>query len=290
MALEELTSIKIHNVADVVNFVKENTRRAYHPNVSAISLYRGQSNYEWNLLPSVYRNNQFEFESVYIKELERIQPSEFVGYSNFDKLVKMQHYGLPTRLLDVTLNPLVALYFACNGHFECDAAFYYFSTPTFWQDNWAVQIVADYAIDHQNYIKDLVLRERRRLNDYSSEERVIKESIMHALGVPAHAVLPKNSNRRIQQQCGAFMLFGMSLKKETPAEIVPGRIPFCELDVKQQPQICPVIKKIKIPAEYKKSIIEELDLLSVNEGFLFPELEYQAKNVSQYVQRKINAF
>ena len=67
----------------------------------------------------------------------------------------------------------------------------------------------------------------------------------------------------------------------------PGSMPFCELDTEQEKNICPIIKKIRIPAQYKQNIMEELDLLNINEGFLFPELEYQSKNVVQYVQKKI---
>lgn len=50
-------------------------------------------------------------------------PEEFVGLrSNFEVLSKMQHFEFPTRLLDLTENPLVALYFAISTNQRKDGS------------------------------------------------------------------------------------------------------------------------------------------------------------------------
>ncbi|WP_371929795.1 FRG domain-containing protein [Brevundimonas sp. C43] len=58
---------------------------------------------------------QIENEHLLLRDLVAMHPAQFEADSSaLEMLVRMQHYALPTRLLDASWNPLVALYFACQ--------------------------------------------------------------------------------------------------------------------------------------------------------------------------------
>lgn len=95
--------------------------------------FRGQSSFEYKLIPSIGRRFKEGQESV-LKIYEKEIFDDFKRkYSMFtdarprnDKefLFLAQHYGLPTRLLDWTYNPLIALYFACCSNFDKNGVVY----------------------------------------------------------------------------------------------------------------------------------------------------------------------
>lgn len=83
--------------------------------------FRGHSDESFELVPSIYRKNDKNQDFLFIENEDKIyreiiakSPTEFNGKKTIEALALMQHYGVPTRVLDLTTNALIALYFACN--------------------------------------------------------------------------------------------------------------------------------------------------------------------------------
>ena len=80
-------------------------------------VFRGQSNKEWRLQPSVGRGDSYtlHWERLLLDQFRRLAEPYVTSaeLTEWDWLALAQHHGLPTRLLDWTSNSLVACFFAC---------------------------------------------------------------------------------------------------------------------------------------------------------------------------------
>lgn len=111
-------------------------------------MFRGQGNLAWPVIPSLARKvNELGLSSTIFEkwiDVEEHLMTEFKRLSapwitqtpqdRFEWLVVAQHYGVPTVLLDMTTNPLKALFFAIEDstHDEFDGAVYAFDPILGW--------------------------------------------------------------------------------------------------------------------------------------------------------------
>lgn len=279
--------METHVISSVPDYLKYIYSLNYAPKtsytVSSITMFRGQSNESWDLSPGLYRKGLFSSENLLLTELMHVCPNEFLQ-DRFDTLVKMQHFGLPTRLLDTTTNPLVALYFACKGEKKADGAVFVMDNfPVSWSTDPLVSLIMDFVYDYYPYRLWLDEYLDQSIKKYSNEiHRLMPDdtdSLISYLTIPIFAVMPTKTNARIEAQDGAFLLFGMKYRdKEVSTNAgTKGRVyySFDPVEISQEDSIMRRCKKIIIPAGEKTTILESLDLLGINERKLFPDLSHQ---------------
>jgi len=94
-------------------------------------IYRGVSDYRAHIpIPSVGRGAEDSYSIAHERRIFRLFKEKSLPYLSYrpkddwEYLALAQHYGLPTRLMDWTWNPLIAAFFAVTGSLDSDGAMY----------------------------------------------------------------------------------------------------------------------------------------------------------------------
>ena len=290
------------------------------------------------------KNLTEDTEQFLVNEFITRRPNEFTGLSDFDILAKMQHYGLPTRLLDFSTNPLVALYFACeslfkkNGRILCNNTFLKNDSEEYVQA--ICSAVIEKSFDDCYFVDDYLCNERFSLKQYLNNAYLFHETTV---------VRPKYWNRRIANQAGVFMVFPNELHDKYwrvlrhidsfGIDRAISEYGYCKIDK----ELVEIIQKNELSEEYlnqsnsfltdehfkrlhkiygedilgvidhryrmaveikeindkkisddfcsiiiegknKKKILEELSSLGIGVDYIYPELEYTAKELKRLVE------
>jgi hypothetical protein len=258
-----------------------------------LNCYRGQRDATWPIVAGIFRRDLrglLNNEKRAVRDLISVHPSEFASDETmFDKLVRMQHYGLPTRLLDVSHNALVALYFATDpgprGSKPSNGIVTAFSVPREHEkyfDSDTVSCLANLA-NMTSEEKSEISRLRKsliklpeddqitkfnedgvikRLHQFVRSEKPYFQPIINPIDlfVPYY-VHPKMSNRRILAQSGAFILYGID--------------PFKKIYFPYKIEETPFL----VPQRAKEPIRKALANLGINESTLYPEIDKAAARI-----------
>ncbi|WP_297700277.1 FRG domain-containing protein [uncultured Fibrobacter sp.] len=290
----------VYSVADYLEILKNFSRYGLDGCRDNVQIYfRGEpEDYgETAGQPGIARGNRLEGdnESDLFRECERRLSHEFINCkSTFEKLVLMQHYGIPTRVLDVSIDSLQALFFALYHDPKYpyddkkDSVVLVYEVPKESIRSWhsdVVSVISNIAVYHYD---DLDIRglsnstdefERKAFNENDSIKHLlheiraekpyfeswIKKDNMESV----YCVHPLLDNPRIRSQQGAFLLFGMDGDKHHLAT----------LETNKGPEIR--LAKLLIPYCAKARIREELNLLGRTIDTVYPDWT----GVSDYFSR-----
>ena len=226
--------VRVRNLSDYISVMS----------MSGALWFRGHSDLSWRLAPSALRyetEDERNTALALIADFRRVGEIKLARPPSFDEPLKWvqlaQHYGLPTRLLDWTESPTVALFFACQNDKRDGVVF----------------MMNPVDLNRASFPR------KPRALDAHADAKVIARYLSLAgsdsnARLKTVAINPVWNSERIVVQKGMFTLHGTDY----------------DLDNQQAPSLVAV----PILREAKPTLQRDLERIGVDEMSLFPELEH----------------
>lgn len=233
--------------------------------------FRGQKRQYDDIKPTIARKRGYlENESKIYSDLLKTWPKHFSPLNNpLENLSIIQHYDSPTRLIDLTTNPLIALYFAVEDIKCVDSAIVLLYIRE-GRDNSDkhTRLLSLLATEEDKCIESLKKRFEQIFKHVITEKEILKYAKEPVFIKRSES--NKDSNERRSAQEGTFFLCSNKVAGNVITEAIVG------LD-----SIAPTMT-VMIPYEYKAQIKADLDEKHrINEMKVYPEITSSATYIRE---------
>ena len=263
---------EIHCLQEYLGWVKELRDSGDYFPINNI-FFRGQADETWEIKPSIYRDNYNEHKML---NIAKIKGAPFLKdcKTDLEILITLQHYGLPTRILDVTTNPLVALYFACHKENSKNGRVLWGHYNNMYERVYA-EIVAQILFLTDFYGGNMATKKQivdlLKYTSCKSQRKTCLQMFTKSL-----FFFPPYVNPRIIAQSGAFLMSALIKKWDDDTGVILNS---------EYEGVSTISNKFEnnyviIPAEKKDELLLELDKCGINQATLFPDLQ----NLTEYIK------
>ena len=244
-----MTDRNINSIDDLLKIIEQ--LEGTHPKDF---WFRGVANYDWRLIPSIQRNQKRMHRERYISNDFYIRakpimrnPPEKKDYAGWVSL--MQHFGLPTRLLDWSRSPLVAAFFAVEKYRQypnTDACLWILKPRLLNEEGFGNYV---YPVDAETSQKMLLPAFKERGYEEELTDKIL-------------ACFSTDNNPRMYAQQSCFTIHNSTKRLE---DICLGKM----------------LYKIKIPSAARENLYQSLDIFGISESYVYPDLDHISSDIKR---------